>query len=109
MAASSLKIYLNKCLTFHRSSNGEWKSSGDGAGDEGTGSHHRERDQGDNGNIHPKRKHEDKGNDGDAKEEKKKSEDAKSISSLKKLNGELKEKVKKQGRAAAADKMGEEY
>jgi len=92
-----------------RSSNGEWRSSGDDvAGDEGTGGYHRERgQQGDNGNIHPKRKHEDKGKDGGVKEKKKKSEDAESISSLKKLNEELKEKVKKQGRAA--DKMAEEY
>ena len=72
------------------------------AGDEERSGHHRERGQGDNSN-HQKRKHEDKDKD---KEKKKKSE-VESISSLKKLNEELKEKVKKQGRAA--DKMAEEY
>jgi len=87
-----------------RSSNGEWRSSGDvGAGDEGSGGHHR--DRGDTGND-PKRKHEDKETKTDGKEKKKKSE-VESISSLKKVNEELKEKVKKQGRAA--DKMAEEY
>ena len=94
-----------KILIFHRSSTGEWRSSGDvAAGDEGSGGAHH-RDRGDTGND-PKRKHEDKETKTDVKEKKKKSE-VESISSLKKLNEELKEKVKKQGRAA--DKMAEEY
>jgi len=88
-----------------RSSTGEWRSSGDvAAGDEGSGGAHH-RDRGDTGN-HQKRKHEDNENNTDGKEKKKKSE-VESTSSLKKLNEELKEKVKKQGRAA--DKMAEEY
>jgi len=92
-----------------RSSTGEWRSSVDVAGDEGIGTHHhRERGQVDNGNNHPKLKHEGKEKDTGVKEKKKKSEGVvESISSLKKLNEELKEKVKKQGRAA--DKMAEEY
>jgi len=92
-----------------RSSTGEWRSSVDVAGDEGIGTHHhRERGQVDNGNNHPKLKHEGKEKDTIVKEKKKKSEGVvESISSLKKLNEELKEKVKNQGRAA--DKMAEEY
>ena len=78
------------------------------AADEGIGTHHhRERGKVDNGNNRPKLKHEDKERDPGVKEKKKKSEVVESISSLKKLNEELKEKVKKQGRAA--DKMAEEY
>ena len=91
-------------MIFHRSSNGEWRSSGDvAAGDAESGAHHR--DRGDTGN-HQKRKYEDNETKTDGKEKKKKSE-VESISSLKKLNEKLKEKVKKQGRVA--DKMAEEY
>ena len=81
-------------MIFHRSSNGEWRSSGDvAAGDAESGAHHR--DRGDTGN-HQKRKYEDNETKTDGKEKKKKSE-VESISSLKKLNEKLKEKVKKQG------------
>ena len=70
----------------------------------GTSSHGRERGQGGN-RGHSKHTHDKEGNI-EVKEKKRKSE-VESISSLKKLNEELKEKLKKQGRAA--DKMGEEY
>ena len=70
----------------------------------GTSSHGRERGQGGN-RGHSKHTHDKEGNI-EEKEKKRKSE-VESVSSLKKLNEELKEKLKKQGRAA--DKMGEEY